>query len=155
MRAVDQECTVRQTREDDHAEWRSMWADYCEFNKASVPDAVTETTWKRILNPTIAVYGVIACDTDGKALGFSNYVLHPHTWSAKTVCYLEDLYVRPEIRGRGVGHRLIEHLIALGRELDWSRVYWHTDTDNAVARRLYDRYKTADDYVRYTVSLIE
>jgi hypothetical protein len=40
-------------------------------------------------------------------------------------------------------------------ERDWSRVYRHTDTDDAVARRLYDRYKTADDYVRYTVSLIE
>jgi ribosomal protein S18 acetylase RimI-like enzyme len=73
----------------------------------------------------------------------------------QTFLGLEHVYVRPETRGRGVGHRLIEHLIALGREYDWSSVYWHTDTNNVVARRLYDRFKSADDYVRYTVTLIE
>jgi GNAT superfamily N-acetyltransferase len=150
-----EEYTVRPIRDDDHSEWRPMWAEYCAFYQVIVPDTVTETTWQRILDPASAVCGIIARGADGKALGFANYVLHPHTWSEKTLCYLEDLYVRPETRGRGVGYRLIEHLIALGRECDWNRVYWHTDTDNAVARRLYDRFKLADDYVRYTVSLTE
>jgi GNAT superfamily N-acetyltransferase len=155
MRAVNKEYSVQPIRDHDRSEWQTMWAEYCAFYQVSVPDTVTETTWQRILDPTSAVCGIIARDTGGKALGFANYVLHPHTWSEKTLCYLEDMYVRPETRGRGVGHRLIEHLIALGRERDWNRVYWHTDTANAAARRLYDRFKPADDYVRYTVSLTE
>lgn len=61
----------------------------------------------------------------------------------------------PEARGRGVGHTLIEYLIELGRARDWNRVYWHTDTGNATARRLYDRFHPADDYVRYTVRITE
>jgi len=150
---ANEECTVRPIRNDDHSDWRTMWDEYCEFYKVNVPNTVTETTWQRILDPTSVVCGIIACDTTGKTLGFANYVLHPHTWSEKTVCYLEDLYVRTAARGRGVGHRLIEHLIALGHVHDWNRVYWHTDTGNAVARRLYDRFKPADDYVRYTVRI--
>ncbi len=131
-----------------------MWDEYCAFYEVRVPEMVTQTTWQRILDSKSPVCGIIAAH-DGKALGFANYVLHPHTWSEKTLCYLEDLYVRPETRSRGVGHGLIAHLIALGRERDWGRVYWHTQANNAVARRLYDRFKAADDYVRYTVSLTE
>ncbi|MBC7805461.1 MAG: GNAT family N-acetyltransferase [Akkermansiaceae bacterium] len=95
----------------------------------------------------------MALTEDGIPLGFANYVLHPHTWSDKTLCYLEDLYVSPKARGRGVGHALIEHLIEVGKTRGWGRVYWHTETGNAPARRLYDRFKAADDFVRYTVSL--
>jgi GNAT superfamily N-acetyltransferase len=137
----------------DRTDWRLMWREYCTFLKAEVPDRVTDTTWQRLLDPASVMHGVIARAEDGTALGFANYVLHPHTWSEKTLCYLEDLYVRSEVRGSGVGRSLIEHLTALGRQRDWKRVYWHTEVDNVVARRLYDRFNPADDYVRYTVVL--
>jgi GNAT superfamily N-acetyltransferase len=130
-----------------------MWDEFCKFYEVQIPATVTETTWQRILDPTSAVHGVIGYGANGKAIGFATYVLHLHTWSEKTVCYLEDLYVRPEARGQSVGHTLIEYLVALGRERDWNRVYWHTDTGNATARRLYDRFSPADDYVRYTVRI--
>ena len=35
----------------------------------------------------------------------------------------------------------------------WGRVYWHTETGNAAARRLYDRFRPADAYVRYTLTI--
>ena len=80
-------------------------------------------------------------------------MIHPHTWSAKNLCYLEDLFVNAEARGRGAGHALIERLIAMGRERGWKRVYWHTNAENETARRLYDRFTPPDNYVRYTISL--
>lgn len=145
---------IRNIESSDFSAWHEMWQGYCEFYETTVSDEVTETTWNRILDPDSPVKGIIAIDTTTSvAVGFANYVLHLHTWSAKTLCYLEDLYVRPEARGADVGHSLIEHLITMGRERDWNRVYWHTDTDNARARRLYDRFMPADAYVRYTVSL--
>lgn len=145
---------IRNVESSDYSAWREMWAGYCEFYETTVPEDVTLTTWNRILDTTSMINGIIAVDTTTEtAVGFANYVLHPHTWSAKTLCYMEDLYVRPEARGANVGHALIEHLLKLGKEHDWNRVYWHTNNDNLVARRLYDRFNEPDAYVRYTVSL--
>ena len=91
----------------------------------------------------------------GDLLGFAHYVLHPHTWSDKTLCYLEDLFVSPEARGQNVGYALISHLVEIGKAAGWGRVYWHTETANTAARRLYDRFTAADDFVRYTVTPTE
>ena len=144
---------IRLATPEDEGAWRHMWAGYCTFYDVEVPDATTRTTWARILDTNAAVASLIAVDGAGETIGFANYVLHPHTWSAKTLCYLEDLYVRPEARGRRVAQRLIDHLIMLGRAHDWGRVYWHTNQANEAARRVYDRFTSADPYVRYTISL--
>jgi len=41
----------------------------------------------------------------------------------------------------------------LGRDNGWSRVYWHTRQSNEAARRLYDKFAKADDFVRYRMIL--
>jgi GNAT superfamily N-acetyltransferase len=145
--------TIRRALPEDAAEWRAMWEDYCAFNRVAVADEVTRGTWARILETEGAVRGVIAVDEGGARLGFAHYVLHPHTWSLRQLCYLEDLFVRPQARGQRVGRRLIEHLVLLGQKEGWGRVYWHTETSNATARRLYDRFRLADPLVRYTIPL--
>jgi GNAT superfamily N-acetyltransferase len=86
-------------------------------------------------------------------VGFAIYVLHPFTWSERQICYLEDLFVAPETRGRGTGRLLIEHLIDLAATEGWGRVYWMTRADNETARRLYDRFAPADGFIRYTICL--
>lgn len=64
---------------------------------------------------------------------------------------LEDLFVVPHLRGEGLGRRLIEALKARAPSESWSRVYWHTNEDNAAARRLYDKVATLSPYIRYVV----
>ena len=85
----------------------------------------------------------------GLALWFLNF----STWTGRHGIYLEDLFVSSDARGSGAGRALIEDLIAQGREAGWRKVYWQTRADNAVARRLYDSFATADGFVRYTVEL--
>jgi hypothetical protein len=41
----------------------------------------------------------------------------------------------------------------LARERGWSRLYWHTRAANATARKLYDKFAKADDFVRYRMIL--
>jgi len=96
---------------------------------------------------------VLACRDSDAPHGFANYVLHPHTWSLQMVCYLEDIFVAPDARGRGAGRALIEKLLALGKEEGWRRIYWHTHEDNYRARALYDQVVKRTDYVRYDVEL--
>jgi GNAT superfamily N-acetyltransferase len=85
---------------------------------------------------------------DDAVAGFSVSLLHEGTWVIAPVCYLEDLFVAPGFRGRGIGRMLIQDLVDRARNDGWSRLYWHTRADNP-ARRLYDEFANADDFIRY------
>ena len=144
---------VRPARGDDFSHWLVLWRAYCASLDHSVSDDVSEGIWSRILNPSEAIWCLIASRDGDEPQGFANYVLHPHTWSLRAVCYLEDIFIAPQSRGRGAGRALIENLVALGREEGWRRVYWHTHENNSRARALYDRVVERTDYVRYDIDL--
>jgi GNAT superfamily N-acetyltransferase len=138
----------------DRSDWSRMWAGYCAYYGTTMPEAQVDELWRRILDPGHPVCALVSTAPDRpELLGFAHYVLHPHTFSDRTVCYLEDLWVEPAWRGSGVGRRLIEALTERGRDYGWRRVYWHTEADNETARRLYDRVATVTQYVRYDVTL--
>jgi ribosomal protein S18 acetylase RimI-like enzyme len=145
---------VRDAAESDRFAWSRMWASNCTHYGATMPEAEVDELWRRILHPDHPVYALVSTAPNQKdLLGFAHYVLHPHTFSNRMVCYLEDLWVDPAGRGAGIGRRLIDSLVDRGRDRGWRRIYWHTETDNAAARRLYDRVATLTNYVRYEVTL--
>jgi GNAT superfamily N-acetyltransferase len=139
--------TVRDPMAADEAAWRVLWSGYNAFYETNIPEAVTANTWQRILDPASAIFARLAI-AQGEVAGFATSVLHEGTWSIAPVCYLEDLFVAPQYRGRGVGRFLIQDLVDRGKANGWARLYWHTRSDNP-ARRLYDAFAKADDFVRY------
>jgi len=143
---------IREPATQDEAAWRGLWAGYVAFYEAEVPEEVTAGTWARLLAPHSGMIGRLA-ELDGRIAGFTISVLHPGSWTLSPTCYLEDLFVDPDVRGHGLGRALIDDLVALGRACGWSRLYWHTKAGNETARRLYDRYVEADDFVRYRLFL--
>jgi GNAT superfamily N-acetyltransferase len=145
---------VRAATAADEPRWRQLWAGYNDFYGAKVPESITQATWRRILDPAAPVVGRVAA-ADGRVVGFSNSVLHESTWAATPVCYLEDLFVDAGMRGSGVGRLLLQDLVGLARQHGWPTLYWHTRGNNATARRLYDTFTPADDFVRYVVTVGE
>lgn len=143
---------VRDIREADTQDWRRLWAGYNDFYETAVPEEVTEHTLRRLLDPTSAMIGRIA-EKDTRIAGFSVSVLHESSWTSSPICYLEDLFVDPTLRGAGVGRALIQDLIDLGRMRGWSQLYWLTRASNEPARRLYDKFAQADNFVRYRLAL--
>jgi len=143
--------TVRPIRASDEADWRRLWAGYCAFYKADIAAEVTDATWRRISSPVGAMFARIA-EQDGKVVGMAVCTVHETSWRLEPSCYLEDLFVDPDVRGTGAGRALIEDLIALCAEHRWTRLYWHTAEDNATARKLYDRFGGAGPFVRYRLS---
>jgi GNAT superfamily N-acetyltransferase len=70
------------------------------------------------------------------------------------VCYLNDLFVRAQIRGGGIGAGLIEAVRSEARQQGWAEVYWHTQGNNTVARGLYDKVTGGTDgFVNYTIDV--
>jgi GNAT superfamily N-acetyltransferase len=66
---------------------------------------------------------VFAC-LDGSPVGFALYFHNFSTFKGRPGIYLEDLYVRPQARGRGIGKRLLTHLAAQALERRCARLEW-------------------------------
>jgi GNAT superfamily N-acetyltransferase len=144
---------IRSALPSDEPIWRRLWRGYCDFYETAVPEAVTQRTWKRILDPDSGIMCIVAEDR-GLVVGFAHCVVHENTWETQPVCYLEDLFVAPEARGQGVGRALLEWLRNAMRAEGWARLYWMTRRDNnEAARALYDQFTHADDFVRYVIRL--
>ena len=144
---------VRPAQADDVSRWLLLWRAYCASLDHSISDEISNSVWSRILDPSEPIWCIFVSQAGDEPQGFANYVLHPHSWSLRTVCYLEDIFVAPDSRCRGAGRVLIEKLVALGREEGWRRIYWHTHEDNHRARRLYDQIVERTDYIRYDIDL--
>ena len=113
---------------------------------------MTAGTWAKMLAPGSPLFGRIA-QWKGEVSGFTVSVLHQGSWTLDPICYLEDLFVAPKARGHGIGRALIADMLTRAKECGWSRLYWHTREGNAPARRVYDKFVTADDFVRYRLTL--
>ncbi|GHE48797.1 N-acetyltransferase [Camelimonas fluminis] len=132
----------------DEARWRALWAGYLAFYQTTLPDEVTDLTWRRLLDAAEPVHCLVA-EAGGEILGIVNYVFHRATWTASSYCYLEDLFTAPEARGRGAGRALIEAVYAAARAAGATRVYWLTHESNATARQLYDAVAENAGFIQY------
>lgn len=144
---------IRPVKNTDKEAWLTMWEAYLAFYNQSLDADITEQTWHRFFDEGCPLYCLTAEKEDGALLGFAAYVVHPGTWGKGNVCYLEDLYVAPEARCRGVARKMIGQLIEQGKQEGWFRLYWHTDDGNHTARALYDKIGTLSDRVKYDVAL--
>jgi ribosomal protein S18 acetylase RimI-like enzyme len=151
IKEMPQQQRIRDLNEADEPAWRRLWAGYLDFYQAELTDEQTNLTWRRLMDPSSAIKGLVAYDVDSRVVGFCNYVLHPNTWTSEPVCYLEDLYVEKGVRGDGVGEALIRELSDRMKSEGWSRVYWNTKENNYRARGLYDKFSRADGFVRYVI----
>ena len=143
---------IRDATAADEAAWRRLWDQYLAFYKVELADDVTAHTWARILDPSSRVAMRVA-EVEGTLAGFAIHHFHDSTWVKTPDCYLEDLFLDATYRGQGIGRALIDDLIAIARAKGWARLYWHTDRDNATARKLYDTYAPEDGHVRYRLRL--
>ncbi len=146
---------VRPIEPHDQPQWLDMWAGYQAFYEVALDAATTQALWSRLFDPASGIRALIAEQTEaggqGTAIGLCHYILHANTWEIAPVCYLQDLYVQPGQRARGVGAAMIERLRSQMADEGWSRIYWMTREDNYRARGLYDRFARRDAFVRYVV----
>lgn len=140
---------IRNAKPNDRAAWEPLWVGYLEFYNSELPRAVTDTTWSRFHDPSEPMQCLVAEDDHGSLLGFTNIVFHRGTWSIGDFCYLEDLFVAPTARNRGVARALIEAVYALADERGAERVYWLTHESNTTARKLYDKLARNRGFIQY------
>ena len=143
---------IRAIRPSDFDAWLALWRGYQAFYRADIPDETTRLTWTRFLDPGEPMFGALAEDA-GRAVGLVHWIFHRSTWTVGPYCYLQDLFVAPDLRRSGTGRRLIEHVYAKAREAECSRVYWLTHETNTDAMLLYDRVPERSGFVQYSKAI--
>lgn len=142
--------TIRPLEARDEAEWRRLWTAYLDFYESKVPEEVYATSFARMLSGAAGEFRGRIAEVDGRPCGLVHYLFHRHGWKVENVCYLQDLYADPEVRGNGVGRALIEAVYAAADAEGAPAVYWMTQEFNATARRLYDRIGTLTPFIKYS-----
>lgn len=86
---------------------------------------------------------VVIASLDGRDVGFALFFHNFSTFRGRPGIYLEDLFVREEARGHGVGLALLRHLARLARERDCARLEWVVLDWNRPAIDFYERLGAA------------
>ncbi|KAK9781780.1 hypothetical protein SCAR479_01651 [Seiridium cardinale] len=147
--------TTRPIRKEDESEWRHYWAAYNDFYKRTISEEVTAATFSRFLDSNVQMFCAVAIDeSTDKIIGFATWFPHLSTSSVSPKVYLNDLFVDPDIRSKGVGGKLIDHVSEHSKNvLGADSLYWLTQHFNHAAQLLYVKKATKSDFVHYTKSL--
>ena len=128
--------------------------DLAHYEKA--PDEV-EATEKELLTTIFAEEPRVFCDlveVDGDIAGMAIWFLNYSTWQGKHGIYLEDLFIKPEFRGRGFGKALLQHLARICEEKGYGRFQWWVLDWNSPAIEFYRSLGAVamDEWTVYRVS---
>jgi GNAT superfamily N-acetyltransferase len=153
---MDKSIIVRPIRETDFPSWKVLWDGYNAFygraGATALDPEITAATWKRFFDSYEPVHALVAESAQGELLGLTHYLFHRSTLSLGPSCYLNDLFTAEAARGKGVGRALIEAVHRRAVEAGVARLYWHTQTNNATARRLYDAVAEDSGFMVYRMA---
>ncbi|HLI98970.1 MAG TPA: GNAT family N-acetyltransferase [Bradyrhizobium sp.] len=115
---------IRRARPDEAGVVYSLIRELAEYEKLLHEVEATEAMIADALfcdNPRLF------CDVaewNGEVAGFAIWFINYSTFSGRSGIYLEDLFVRPELRGKGFGKALLSHLAKTCVTHGWSRLQW-------------------------------
>lgn len=140
--------TVRPIQARDSDAWRSLFQDYAHFYKTQFSETVLDGVWRWLTSDDHPEHGFVA-EIDGTVVGFAHLQQQVDTFRAGPGWFLDDLYVHPDHRGKGVARKLIDHLATYARERGGGDLRWITAEDNLTAQGLYDTLATKTTWVMY------
>lgn len=120
---------IRETSEEDCGLILSFIKEIAEYEKLSDEVVATEEILKEsIFNNNRAE--VVIVELDGKAVGYALYFYNFSTFNGKSGLYLEDLFIKKEFRGRGIGKEVFKFLGKKAKEegckrMEWSCLDWN------------------------------
>ena len=129
--------TLRPARPHDLPAVVGLIRELAEFEHLAHLVRTTEAALDKHLFGATPVAEAVVAEADGALIGFALFFTNFSTFLAQPGLYLEDLYVQPAFRGRGIGRALLSHLGALALERDCGRFEWSVLDWNENAIRFY------------------
>jgi len=130
--------TVRPIRPDDVPAVVGLVRELADYERALSEVLLTEEQLRASLfGDSPALFGHVAQDDGGAVVGVALWFLNFSTWRGTHGIHLEDLYVQPGHRGRGLGRELLRTLAAVCVERGYSRLEWSVLDWNAPSIDFY------------------
>jgi GNAT superfamily N-acetyltransferase len=143
-----EDIVIRPVGAGERADWQPLWNGYLDFYETTLPQEVYDTTWARLHDPNESMH-LFGGYVGGRLSGIVHFLYHRSCWTVGDYCYLQDLFVARQARGRGLGRALIEAVYDRARAAGASRVYWLTHESNSTARALYDTLADRPGFIQY------
>ena len=128
---------IRPATEDDVPIILSLIRELAEYERLSHEVVATEGLLRESLFGERRGAEVLIACCKGAPAGFALFFHSFSTFLGRPGIYLEDLYVKPEFRGRGIGRALLTHLARLAKECGCGRLEWAVLDWNEPAIKLY------------------
>ena len=132
------EHVLRAAEPHDLAAIVGLIRELAEFERLTHLLRVTPETLRPHLFGDKPVAESVVGEVSGEVVAFALFFTNFSTFLAKPGLYLEDLYVKPEHRGRGLGGAMLEHLGAMAVQRDYGRFEWSVLDWNQHAIRFYE-----------------
>jgi GNAT superfamily N-acetyltransferase len=130
---------IRPATRDDVAAIAELIRGLARYEKLEQDVVMTEALLDKALFGDRQYAEVLLAEEDGRPLGFALFFHNFSTFLGRPGIYLEDLFVLPEHRGRGVGRTLLTRLAQIAVERDCGRLEWSVLDWNRDAIGFYER----------------
>ena len=113
--------------------------DLATYERAPNDVVATKEGLHEVLFGAAPAAKVVIAFENAEPVGFAVYFFNFSTWLGRPGLYLEDLFVKPEMRGRGYGRALLVHLAKIARDHNCGRMEWAVLTWNEPAIQFYNK----------------
>ena len=144
---------IRQATSKDVTIILNFIRELAEFEKLSHQVEANERQLRKTLFGKNSIAKVLIAGINGKAVGFLLYFYNYSTFLGRPGIYIEDLFVNPKYRNKGVGTALMKYCFKIAKDLGYKRVEWAALTWNP-ARKFYEKLgaQPLNDWVLYRLS---
>ena len=130
---------IREAVKQDTALILALITELAEYGNLAHEVTATERALEEALFGTRPFAEVVIAEYEGEAVAFALYFHNFSTFLGRPGIYLEDLFVRPASRGKGIGRALLVYLAKLAKKRNCGRLEWIVLDSNQPALKFYDR----------------
>lgn len=142
--------TIREIKADDFTGLITLFTEFATFEKT--PEKMTNTVDRMTVEQEF-FNGFVALNDSEEIVGYVTHFFAYYTWIGKSL-YMDDLYVKEEFRGHGIGTELINKVIEYAKTTNCQKVKWQVSEWNKPAIEFYKSLGASIDSVESNCDLL-
>ena len=151
---MDTKIFIRSATENDVPVIFALIKELAEFEKLADQIKTSEEELRNTLFGKDRFVEILLAEYENKVVGQALFFKNFSTFLGKPGIYLEDLYVKPDMRGKGIGKALLDKIISIAKERNYGRVEWSVLDWNEPAIDFYKKIgaKPLDDWTIFRLT---
>ena len=151
---MDTKIFIRSATENDVPVIFALIKELAEFEKLADQIKTSEGELRNTLFGKDRFVEILLAEFEQKVVGQALFFKNFSTFLGKPGIYLEDLYVKPDMRGKGIGKALLDKIISIAKERNYGRVEWSVLDWNEPAIDFYKKIgaKPLDDWTIFRLT---